>query len=269
MSPDVPAAAAPRATENAAVSASARAAELERTLRARVGLPLRLTITDNRRTMLSLKRRRGSEGVEVRLHHMFLHGDDSVWSALSDYLFDGDRAAAQDIGRYIERHRERIRRELRRPIALYTTGVHHDLAEIYAAVNRQYFADRVEAHITWGRDPAKRKQRSRRSIKLGSYTSRDRLIRVHPALDASFVPRFFVEYIVYHEMLHHVLPPKLQSGRRELHGPAFKAREREFRHYDAALRWEREHLDRLLRQRPAKPGPARSRPPAPPSAQAR
>jgi predicted metal-dependent hydrolase len=264
--------AAPRATEpeNQAVSASARAAELERALRARVGLPLRLTITDNRRTMLSLKRRHGTEGVEVRLHHMFLHGDPSLWSALSDYLFDGERSAAQIIGRYIERHRERIRRELRRPIALYTTGVHHDLAEIYAAVNRQYFADRVEAHITWGRDPAKRKQRSRRSIKLGSYTSRDRLIRVHPALDASFVPRFFIEYIVYHEMLHHVLPPKLQSGRRELHGPTFKAREREFHHYDAALRWEREHLDRLLRQRPPKPvpAPARTRTPVRPSAQA-
>lgn len=242
--------------QHEAVSASARAGELERALRTRVGLPLRLTITDNRRTMLSLKRRRSTEGVEVRLHHMFLHGDAPLWSALSDYLFDGDRAAAQTIARYIERHRERIRREQRRPIALYTTGAHHDLAEIYAKVNRQYFDARVEAHITWGRDPGKHHRRSRRSIKLGSYTSRDRLIRVHPALDAAFVPRYFVEYIVYHEMLHHVLPPKTQSGRRELHGPVFKAREREFQDYDAALRWEREHLDRLLRQRPPKAPPA-------------
>jgi hypothetical protein len=229
------------------VSDRERAQALERALRARGGLPLRLTITDNRRTMLSLKRR--NEGVEVRLHHMFLHGDAVTWDALGDYLFDGERSAAQCIARYIERHRERIRRELRRPIALCTAGAHHDLSEIFDAINRRYFQGAVDAHITWGRDPSARSRAARRSIKLGSYTSRDRLIRVHPALDADFVPRFFVEYIVYHEMLHHVLPPKLQHGRRELHGPAFKAREREFSHYHVALRWEREHLDRLLRQR--------------------
>ena len=242
--PPFPTACAERPRE---VSDRERAQALEGTLRARGGLPLRLTITDNRRTMLSLKRR--NEGVEVRLHHMFLHGDAVTWDALGDYLFDGERSAAQCIARYIERHRERIRRELRRPIALCTAGAHHDLSEIYDAINRRYFSSAVDAHITWGRDPNARSRAARRSIKLGSYTSRDRLIRVHPALDAHFVPRFFVEYIVYHEMLHHVLPPKLQHGRRELHGPAFKAREREFSHYHAALRWEREHLDRLLSQR--------------------
>jgi hypothetical protein len=224
-----------------------RAQALETALRARGRLPLRLTITDNRRTMLSLKRQ--TDGVEVRLHHMFLHGDAITWDALGDYLFDGERSAAQCIARYIERHRERIRREMRRPIALCTAGAHHDLSEIYAAINRRYFQGAVDAHITWGRDPSARSRAARRSIKLGSYTSRDRLIRVHPALDAGFVPRFFEENIVYHEMLHHVLPPKLQHGRRELHGPAFKAREREFSHYHVALRWEREHLDRLLRLR--------------------
>jgi hypothetical protein len=68
-------------------------------------------------------------------------------------------------------------------------------------------------------------------------------------LDAAFVPRYFVEYIVYHEMLHHVLPPRLQNGRRELHGPAFVARERQFENYQAALSWERENLGKLLRRR--------------------
>jgi predicted metal-dependent hydrolase len=107
-------------------------------------------------------------------------------------------------------------------------------------------------NVTWARSHTARASASRRSIKLGSYTSRDRLIRVHPALDAAFVPRFFVEYIVYHEMLHHVLPPRLLNGRRELHGPAFLARERQFHDYQAALRWERENLRKLLKRRARK-----------------
>ena len=86
----------------------------------------------------------------------------------------------------------------------------------------------------------------RRSIKLGSYCSRERLIRVHPVLDAGFVPRFFVEYIVYHELLHHMLPPIVRGGRRQLHDRRFKEHERAFPGYARALAWEREHLDRLL-----------------------
>lgn len=224
-----------------------RLAALELALRARVGIPLRLTVTDNRRTMLSVRRR--DSLVEVRLHHMFLHADTAVWEALGDYLFLSDRSAATVIGRYIEQHRQHIRRSRPRPLALATAGVHHDLSEIYSAVNARYFANSVEAQITWGRDATQPSRAARRSIKLGSYTSRDRLIRVHPALDAAFVPRFFVEYIVYHEMLHHVVPPTVQRGRRDLHGASFKAREREFLDYHAALVWERDNLDRLLRNR--------------------
>jgi predicted metal-dependent hydrolase len=221
------------------------AAALEVALRSHVAVPLRLTVTDNRRTMISL--RRHPAYVEVRLHHMFLDADVATRDALSDYLFHSDRSAAQHIGRFIQQHRAHIRREQpRRRTSLSTAGTHHDLAAIYRAINQRYFDSSVDAHITWGRDPQLR--RRRRSIKLGSYTARDRLIRVHPALDSAYVPPFFVEYIVYHEMLHHVLPPKVTRGRRDLHGPTFQARERQFADYAQALQWERDNLDRLLRR---------------------
>jgi hypothetical protein len=235
-----------RVARHVAPELSGVQAQLEVSLRSSVSVPLRLTITDNRRTMISL--RRGQQFVEVRLHHMFLQADGPTRDALSAYLFLSDRSAAQQIGRFIEQHRGRIRREpARRPIYISTLGTHHDLSEVYRTINQRYFGDAVNARVTWGRDP--HASRARRSIKLGSYTARERLIRVHPALDAAFVPRFFIEYIVYHEMLHQVLPPKLQHGRRDLHGPAFKAREREFADYAIALRWERDNLDRLLRRR--------------------
>jgi predicted metal-dependent hydrolase len=86
----------------------------------------------------------------------------------------------------------------------------------------------------------------RRSIKLGSYCARDRLIRVHPRLDDPSVPRFFVEYVVYHEMLHHVLPPDVRGGRRQLHDARFKRMERAFPRYDDAIAWESQNVRQLL-----------------------
>lgn len=230
----------------------ALARALELALRARHGHAaprLRLSVTDNVRTMVSLRRDKQRDQIEARVHHMFLHAPPEIWSALGEYLFAADREAARQIASYIEQHRQQIRRPERRPLSLTPRGRHHDLHEICQAINERYFGGELSVNVTWARHQAARPGSGRRSIKLGSYTSRDRLIRVHPALDAAFVPRYFVEYIVYHEMLHHVLPPKLQNGRRELHGPAFLARERQFQDYRAALRWERENLGKLLRRR--------------------
>jgi len=87
------------------------------------------------------------------------------------------------------------------------------------------------------------------------------LIRIHPVLDRAWVPRYFVAYVVYHEMLHHMIPSargnarqassniasaKGQIARRVLHPPEFLERERQFRGYDRALDWERRHINRLL-----------------------
>ena len=222
-------------------------AQLEAALRGELALPVRVTLTDNRRTMISLERR--PRVVHVRLHHMFATADAGTLRALALYLASADRDAAQHIGRFIEQHRTSIRGRSVRPLPLSSVGLHHNLHEIYQAVNAEYFDNRVEAKISWSREMPLRRRRAR-SIKLGSYTSRDKLIRVHPALDAEFVPRFFVEYIVYHEMLHHVLPPlRNDKKRRSLHGPEFQARERDFAHYEAALQWERDNLDRLLSRR--------------------
>ena len=240
----VPSPAGRRAGATGADPALGRSSEqLESVLREALPMPVRVTLTDNRRTMISLQRR--PRGMHVRLHHMFASADASTLEALGLYLAQADREAAQQIGRFIEQHRQSIRNRTARPLQLSTTGLHHDLLEIYRDINARYFSDAVEAHITWSRD-GKARRRSARSIKLGSYTARDKLIRVHPALDAEFVPRFFVEYIVYHEMLHQVMPPQRSGKRRSLHGPEFQARERDFEHFEAALRWEHENLERLL-----------------------
>ena len=90
------------------------------------------------------------------------------------------------------------------------------------------------------------RKRRRNSIKMGSYSVEDRLIRIHPSLDRPFVPRLFVEWIVYHEMLHQKHDIPVVGGRRQFHTPEFLAEEATFDGFDRARHWERENLDRLL-----------------------
>jgi hypothetical protein len=209
-----------------------------------------VSLTDNTRTMISARSRAGL--THVRLHHMFVNADASTIDAIGRYLAAGDRAAQRIIQRFVAASRELIRRRVPRAPLLKKDGHHHDLGAIFTAVNAAFFQNSIEARIGWGRRGVARgrHRKRRRSIKLGSYLSQKgnggAVIRVHPVLDAAWVPRFFVEYIVYHEMLHHVVKMPVLHGRRTLHGPEFKAREKLFPRFAEALAWEREHLDRLL-----------------------
>ncbi len=80
------------------------------------------------------------------------------------------------------------------------------------------------------------------------FVHKAREIRIHPALDKPDVPRFFVAFIVFHEMLHQLFPSERDTGRHVHHPRAFRDREKAFPLYEAAMTWEREHLNQLLRR---------------------
>jgi hypothetical protein len=220
---------------------------LERKLTSAYPAPVNLSITDNRQSIISHSIEGGV--LRVRIHHMFLDAPPSVLDALVRYVTDADRDASVLVGHYIEANAGRLARRSRQ-VPLVTKGKRHDLLEIFQEVNERYFDGTVNALVTWGstkRMRGGRRENPRRTIKLGSYGAVDRLIRVHPSLDRTWVPRYFVAYVVYHEMLHHVMPATRGNGRRNLHPPEFIAREREFRYFERAIGWEKAHISRLLR----------------------
>jgi len=231
-------------------------AALESRIRRALSVPADLVVTDNRRTMISTKRR--GDRLEVRLHHMFLDAPDGVVEELLTYLSEGDARSSRRITRFIESNRHRIKARRRR-VLLRTRGSHHDLAAIFEEV-AAFFPEGLDGvRITWGKEPPKSRRR-RSSIRLGTYTHDQQLVRIHPALDQPEVPRFFVAFVVFHELLHHVVPAERRSGRIDYHPPAFRKRERTHPDYTRATRWETENLDLLLSYRTGPSRPARHRP---------
>ncbi len=250
----------PTASPQLFVHEGARQA-LERKLKAACpGRPVVLSITDNRHSIISHSMRHGV--LHARVHHMFLDAPARVVNALVRYVARGDRTASQVVGHYIEANGSRLARRRARAIPLLAKGDHHDLLAIFSDLNQRYFGGTCTALVTWGRRVSRRRAEPRKAIKLGSYASLERLIRIHPVLDRPWVPRYFVAYVLYHEMLHHMIPAARgsvrsssanvlsasgQAARRVLHPPEFFARERSFRNYERALAWEKRHIARLLR----------------------
>lgn len=206
-------------------------------------LKVLLTVHDNRSTMISFRRQ--PPLLKIRAHHMFLDAPVSVVQSIADYAGRGKASAGVVIDNYIAHQQTRIREFSSRPSLLEPQGQCFDLQELFVKLNEAFFANQVKARIGWGRNTSKRR---RKSIRLGVYDHKAREIRIHPALDRPDVPRFFVEFIVFHEMLHQLFPSDRDMGRHVHHPKAFRERERAFPKYEAAMAWEHQHLQELLRR---------------------
>ncbi|PID38446.1 MAG: hypothetical protein CSB49_05555 [Proteobacteria bacterium] len=212
---------------------------------------LDLALTDNRSVMITVRRDAPRRHYDVRVHHLFCDAPEEIVDALARYIVLDDRKASRALGRYIDFNDHRIRepsedsKAARREVQLRTEGKHHDLQATFNVLNERYFKGEVSAGITWGRNAARGKARS--SVRLGSYTVEERLIRIHPGLDQGWIPPVYLQWVVFHEMLHAVLPIPTVNGRRQFHTRAFNEAEARFEGIAEARTWEHRHLPQLLR----------------------
>lgn len=116
------------------------------------------------------------------------------------------------------------------------------LASLASEVHRIYFYKYPPLPVRWGQQISRKK---RRSIRLGSYNHATAEVRIHPILKSPGVPDFFVQSVIYHEYLHHVLGPH--------HNRRFHQFERMFRFHRESQEWIRRNLFLLLgRPKPVK-----------------
>lgn len=112
-------------------------------------------------------------------------------------------------------------------------GRHYDLEQIFDDLNARFFHGLMgRPQMTWSGN------HSRRS--LGHYDPAHNTIVVSQVFDHAEMPRYAVEYLVYHEMLHLRHPVKLRGSRRCVHSTAFQAEEKLFPHLEEAKKFLRQ-----------------------------
>jgi hypothetical protein len=205
---------------------------LGRFLGTSLGSPVSLVLTDNSTTMLSARIKDGV--LTVRLHRMFLHADDPVLGEIVSHL-RRRRGAMSCFRRFIRDNREELRQKPAKRVPVRTAGRFHDLSGLYDKINCEYFGGRVSAAITWGSRSPRAAVRKRT---VGSYSERSNTIRINPVLDKRTVPRCYVAFIVYHEMLHADMGTVMRGKRRSMHSREFRRREKLFQEYEQAMAWE-------------------------------
>ena len=204
-------------------------------LQKKTGKSISLVVTDNATSMISFRKK--AESVALRLHRLFLGADEHVFDEIAGFI-KNRTCPMRHTRSFINSNRHHLKSAPPRRITINTCGRHYDLIPIFKDVNRRYFNGAVTSAITWGRRGTRRFP-ARRT--LGTYLEDRNLIRIHPVLDSRRVPLFYIEFILYHEMLHAVMESQVKNGRRSIHAKEFRRREKLFEHYERAAQWEREN----------------------------
>ncbi len=107
-------------------------------------------------------------------------------------------------------------------------GRYYNLEEVFDTLNFRFFGGLLgRPELTWSENLARRS--------LGHYDAAHNTIVVSRVFDRPSSPRYAIEYLLYHEMLHLKHPVRMRGLRRCVHSAAFKDDERQFPQLKEAL----------------------------------
>lgn len=204
---------------------------------------VKLVINDNHSTLLSVKW--GPKCTKISMHRFFLEAPSQVMEDVAFYIRKKHQTMSPNVKSFIEENLRGLDYTHRLDkYRLIVQGLCYNLDALMRKINAEYFKNQVQLNITWF---GKEVQHNRSRITFGLYHEPLKLIKINRLLDHQAVPEFFVSYVIYHEMLHHVCPSYCDAnGKRQIHNPLFKMREKQFKHYEEAQDWVRENRDRLF-----------------------
>ena len=104
-------------------------------------------------------------------------------------------------------------------------GRTHNLHDSFRRVNKTYFGNAMgKPLLTWSSQKAKRT--------LGKYDPERDAVIISRVLDSPIIPEEFVDFIMYHELLHKKHGILVKGARRQVHTKAFKENEQKFSSYE-------------------------------------
>jgi predicted metal-dependent hydrolase len=168
----------------------------------------------------------------VRLSDLLEGAPETVLQAIAHILLAKmyrrpiDRGQAARYRRYVGSHeivrKAQLVRQMRGRKRLQSAAGHfYDLDGIFEELNTRFFHGLMaRPRMSWSNTKTRRI--------LGHYDPAHNAIIISRIFDHAAVPRYVLEYIVYHEMLHLKHPVRLRGSRRCVHSAEFQAEEKNF-----------------------------------------
>jgi hypothetical protein len=199
--------------------------QLHNLLQRHAGGPVSFTLTRNRVSLVSVRfdflgRPR------LRLSQAFLSAPEDVIAALGHYLQTRSRSSWKKVCDFVA-SREPESGSVH-PVLVRAKGRVFDLAAIRDRINLQFFDGSQDCRIGWAKPGLRRRYARTRTLRYGTYNKALNLVRINPVLDDERVPVEFMDYIVFHEMLHAAVPSHRGNTRWNHHHSSYRKLESQY-----------------------------------------
>lgn len=217
---------------------------LQEIIQKKTNLKVDLKIKDYKSTYIRLLKSQSK--MKISLHKLFLHAPDIIQNAVVNFCIDKDKSSYIMIKTYANIFFSNLDYSNRLDYKkLITKGDCFDLKQIYENLNIIYFNNSLKLNITWFEKP---KYRRYSHFTFGSFDKNLKLIRINKLIDQQHFPFYFINYIVYHEMLHSICPVEIDvKGNKKIHTKKFKALEKKFAYYKESQEFEKKILNKGLK----------------------
>jgi len=157
---------------------------------------------------------RGNKGRDLSKPYLEYANSKELWDSARD--------------RYVERAKS---------LSFEVNGHSRNLRTTFDYVNSYYFSGKApEPTLAWVSESPRRR--------LGYYFEPLRILAANRALDSETIPRYVLEFVMYHELLHHLRARDGRALHRVHHTKEFRDQERGFTHFEEAEAWLRKIVSR-------------------------
>ncbi len=119
-----------------------------------------------------------------------------------------------------------------------------DLNKRLKSLQRKYFGDCQDLPIiVWSHPVRKVKE----CCLFGCYRPDQNFIYVNWVLSQAWVPDYFLDFIIYHELCHH-MQDEIPLRGETAHSTRFVEWEQQFTHYAKARKWEQKNVMRVFKE---------------------
>jgi predicted metal-dependent hydrolase len=176
--------------------------------------------------------RKRNNTIYVRISDMLENAPADVLLALGIVLFcklkgkippESEKMIYKDYvnSRRIQAKAQKIRRIRGKKTLIGPIGEFHDLRESFERINNKYFKGELERpNLSW----SMRKTKTR----FGHHDLVFNAIVISRTLDDKRIPKYLLDYVMYHEMLHQKHGRYYKNGKNHIHTKAFKEDERRY-----------------------------------------
>jgi hypothetical protein len=215
-------------------------------------LKKKVKLTTTRKKELQVIAEEKDKLVSLKVNAIFLKAPFQILENLIDYFKTKNPQSEKILKEFLNNNKSlnnnniskpEVVKEIKYDEKISHQGRNHNLKVVFDMLNEKYFDNSISANITWS---DKFNSKGSKEIEYSVFESKLNLIKINQFLDKSMVPKYFIGYVIFNEMLSCFFSNQdNKSNKKKDNSEELHEWEKKYHAFNKAREWERQNGEKL------------------------